>query len=160
MFGGESRMKSITIIQPFATLIALGEKQLETRSWATKHRGLLAIHAGKKIDKQICLQEPYKSVLFEYGYTSDNLPSGAVIAVCRMAECYQVEKDIDTHAYFTDGSIVDGNEYVFGDYSEGRYAWKLTDLVKLEEPISVKGMQGLWNFDYDLHIHDKHPFLD
>ena len=41
-------MKAITIIQPWATLIALGEKQFETRSWFTKHRGELAIHAGKR----------------------------------------------------------------------------------------------------------------
>lgn len=144
-------MKSITITQPFATLVALGEKQLETRSWSTKHRGLLAIHAGKKIDKQICLQEPYQSVLRKYGYSSNNLPSGAVIAICRLAECYQVEQELDRHAYFADGSVVDGNEYVFGDYRPGRYAWKLTDLIKLEEPVLVKGMQGLWNFEYDLY---------
>jgi hypothetical protein len=50
-------MKSITIIQPWATLIALGEKKYETRGWPTKHRGPLAIHAGKKIDKEAC-EEP------------------------------------------------------------------------------------------------------
>lgn len=41
-------MKAVTISQPFATLVALGAKTLETRSWATKHRGDLAIHAGQK----------------------------------------------------------------------------------------------------------------
>lgn len=44
-------MKALTLIQPWATLIMLGEKQIETRSWNTKYRGKLAIHAGKKIDK-------------------------------------------------------------------------------------------------------------
>ncbi|WP_409175497.1 hypothetical protein [Brevibacillus fortis] len=32
-------MKAITIHQPFATLIALGEKRFETRGWATRYRG-------------------------------------------------------------------------------------------------------------------------
>ncbi|WP_342351939.1 ASCH domain-containing protein [Lysinibacillus boronitolerans] len=30
-------MKAITIKQPWATLIALGEKRFETRSWQTKY---------------------------------------------------------------------------------------------------------------------------
>ncbi|KQO04623.1 hypothetical protein ASF12_13925 [Paenibacillus sp. Leaf72] len=41
-------MKAITIIQPWATLIAIGAKQYETRGWSTKHRGALAIHAGSQ----------------------------------------------------------------------------------------------------------------
>jgi hypothetical protein len=47
-------MKVISIIQPWATLIAIGEKKFETRSWSTKYRGELAIHASKKIDKAAC----------------------------------------------------------------------------------------------------------
>lgn len=45
-------MKAKTIIQPWATLIALGEKQFETRSWSTKHsdtwHGLAEMHAENK----------------------------------------------------------------------------------------------------------------
>jgi hypothetical protein len=51
-------MKALTLIQPWATLVALGEKQIETRSWDTKYRGPLAIHAGKKIDKSV-FDQPY-----------------------------------------------------------------------------------------------------
>jgi len=40
-------MKAITIHQPYASLIACGAKIYETRSWATKYRGKIAIHAGK-----------------------------------------------------------------------------------------------------------------
>jgi activating signal cointegrator 1 len=56
-------MKVITVIQPWATLLALGVKKFETRSWATKHRGELAVHAGKKIDKAACRREPIRTVL-------------------------------------------------------------------------------------------------
>ena len=41
-------MKAITLHQPWASLIALGVKTIETRSWATKHRGPIAIHAAKR----------------------------------------------------------------------------------------------------------------
>ena len=41
-------MKALTIWQPWASLIARGVKQYETRSWATKYRGPIAIHAAMK----------------------------------------------------------------------------------------------------------------
>ncbi len=41
-------MKAITIWQPWASLLACGAKQYETRSWATSYRGPIAIHAAKK----------------------------------------------------------------------------------------------------------------
>lgn len=39
-------MKALTIHQPWAQLIALGAKTIETRSWSTRYRGPIAIHAG------------------------------------------------------------------------------------------------------------------
>ncbi|TWH47470.1 ASCH domain-containing protein [Sporomusa sp. KB1] len=40
-------MKAITILQPWASLLACGAKQIETRSWPAKYRGPIAIHTGK-----------------------------------------------------------------------------------------------------------------
>lgn len=42
-------MKAITLHQPWASLVALGQKSIETRSWATKHRGPIAIHAAAHV---------------------------------------------------------------------------------------------------------------
>lgn len=39
-------MKALSVKQPFAALIAAGIKKYETRSWATKYRGPLLIHAS------------------------------------------------------------------------------------------------------------------
>jgi hypothetical protein len=47
---GES-LKVLTVRQPWASLIVAGIKDVENRSWATHRRGLLAIHAGKSIDR-------------------------------------------------------------------------------------------------------------
>lgn len=47
-------MKAISLWQPWATLIATGAKQIETRSWATSYRGPIAIHAAKrKVRKEL-----------------------------------------------------------------------------------------------------------
>ena len=45
-------MKVITIKQPWATLIAKGHKEYEFRTWKTKYRGEILLHAGKGIDKE------------------------------------------------------------------------------------------------------------
>ena len=41
-------MKAITLRQPWASLVALGVKAIETRSWSTRYRGPLAIHAAAR----------------------------------------------------------------------------------------------------------------
>ena len=46
-------MKAITIWQPWAEFIAAGVKHNETRSWATKYRGPIAIHAAVKPIRQV-----------------------------------------------------------------------------------------------------------
>lgn len=35
------------------------EKRFENRRWATKHRGELAIHAGKKVDREMSQRGPF-----------------------------------------------------------------------------------------------------
>ncbi len=45
-------MKAITIKQPCATLIAEGYKEYEFRTWKTKYREDILIHAGNGIDKK------------------------------------------------------------------------------------------------------------
>lgn len=143
-------MKAITIHQPWATLIALGEKEFETRGWPTKYRGPFAIHAAKKVDKDICQQEPFRSVLAKHGYVADNLPIGAIVAVGELVDCLKVTGEAydivtmegDAEPHFLP---VKSNEYHFGYYDKGRYAWEMAD-VKSIDPVPAKGQQGLWNW--------------
>lgn len=45
-------MKALTLHQPWATLVALGVKSIETRSWTTSHRGPIAIHAARTMPRE------------------------------------------------------------------------------------------------------------
>lgn len=147
-------MKAITIIQPWATLIATGEKKFETRSWSTKHRGEIAIHAGKKINKEACSKPEIKEALDRHGYTVDNLPTGAVVATALLNECYEVIRE-NSEAQMvmfdkTNGTKFwevnkNGNEFAFGDFSLGRYAWEMAEVELMDKPLPAKGQQGLWN---------------
>lgn len=147
-------MKSITIRQPFATLIALGEKKLETRSWGTHYRGPIAIHAGMKIDREACEIEPIKSTLEKHGYTVNNLPTGAVIAIANLSESFEIHHDLLGGVYCFHGKSkrfvwCDSmpNEYYFGFYSNGRFAWEMSDVHLLPDPIPAKGQLGFWNWE-------------
>ncbi|HEX2406122.1 MAG TPA: ASCH domain-containing protein [Nitrososphaeraceae archaeon] len=47
-------MKCLSLKQPFADLLALGEKTIELRKWNTKFRGKFLVHASKNIDIEAC----------------------------------------------------------------------------------------------------------
>ncbi|MNW41809.1 ASCH domain protein [compost metagenome] len=151
-------MKAITIIQPWATLIAINAKQHETRSWKTNYRGELAIHAAKKIDIDACEREPIKSILAEHGYKVDNLPTGAVVAIATLSDCqssigekYQLREGVWEDGYYlSDETFIGYPEYELGDFTPGRFAWELSNVQQLAEPIPAKGQQGFWNWEGSL----------
>lgn len=140
-------MKAITIKQPWATLIALGEKKFETRSWPTKYRGPLAIHAGKQIDKESCDYPPIKQALHKHGIESyKGLPTAVVLAIVDLCDCHKVPNEISPDG-IRFGKKLEGDEVYFGDYNEGRYAWELTNLQVLPKPMPAKGQLSLWEWN-------------
>lgn len=141
-------MKAITIKQPWATLIALGEKKFETRSWATKHRGPLAIHAGKSVDKEAFEDSWIKGTLAQHGIKGwHELPTGVVLATVDLVKCHKVGATVGHVSVFQCGEGISGLEETFGDYTPGRYAWELENLHVLTEPVLAKGQLSLWNWD-------------
>lgn len=42
-------MKAVSLWEPWATLVRLKIKRIETRGWSTSYRGPLAIHATKHV---------------------------------------------------------------------------------------------------------------
>lgn len=132
-------MRAITLHQPWATLVAIGAKEYETRSWSTNHRGPLAIHAAKTEDHlDLANENPYmREALREYGYRSImQLPLGKVLAVVELGDCFPVEEM----------RVLEEVEKAFGDFSAGRFAWELRVTWRYPSPIPARGRQGLWNW--------------
>jgi hypothetical protein len=139
-------VRAISLWQPWASLIAVGAKRIETRSWATSYRGPLAIHAAKKWDreqKRIAVTEPFRSALARVhdieslpGLDSVSLPLGKIVAVCRLVSCAAIRTDADIPGH---------PEALFGDYTPGRFAWHLTNVFRLDQPIPFTGAQGFFN---------------
>ncbi len=157
-------MKALTIWQPWASLIACGEKEFETRSWRTNYRGEIAIHAAKKNLHRNMLSLP-KGVeiaamitLYKNHITIPRLEEtcGCVIATAELADVWEcigadkkgdlmISKNRDTPDW--ENSYLSDNEWWFGDFSKGRYAWQLANVKMLDEPIPAMGRQGLWSWE-------------
>ncbi len=152
-------MKALTLYQPRASLVALREKKIETRSWATNYRGLLAIHAAQQGDFDLCRQRPFVEALNKHGIVMVNdMPVGSIVAIVNLVDCFKVRalrpvkrKGIIVQTAFLEAGNrlleVDGNELAFGDYTPGRFAWILEDIKPVHPPISAKGHQRLWNWE-------------
>lgn len=154
-------MKALTITQPWASLIAIGAKRFETRSWSTNYRGPIAIHAAKGLGSvggasgllTLCQQEPFRSTFLEhceelrslYPHAKpptwrDMLPLGAIVAVVELTDVVRTETL--TALPFWEGR--NDHERAFGDYTPGRFAWHLENVWKLADPIVCSGALGLW----------------
>lgn len=144
-------MKALTLTQPWATLVAIGAKRVETRSWRTSYRGPLAIHAAKGFPKwaqETCWGDPFDEVLrAALGDGSwkcidpKALPLGATLATCNLVECVPADKFASLYP-----ELSTEQEMAFGDYGEGRWAWILEDVKFFLEPIPAKGAQSLWEW--------------
>lgn len=167
-------MKVITLTQPWATLVAIGAKRIETRSWATAYRGPLAIHAakgfalgGKQGYISFCMTRLVYEALYGAGLVCASsavwdlmeLPFGAVVAMCDLTACHCIPKApvhfrrgvSDDHPLASYPVVLppfqDDPERAFGDYTPGRYAWILNDVQPLSEPVPAKGALGLWEWE-------------
>lgn len=139
-------MKALSLLQPWASLIAVGAKKIETRSWSTKYRGPLAIHASKKLTEDqrlLCLSEPFYSTLTNIGISviNFNFPLGAVVSTCNLVDCIKMTPEFI--------ESIKSPELDFGVYAVGRYAWILEDIKSLDKPIPAKGALSLWEWEED-----------
>lgn len=129
-------MKVITIKQPWATLIAEGLKEYEFRTWNTKYRGDILIHAGKSIDRKALAR--FKDYNFKY-------PTGCIIAKAKLTDSIYVDDS------FVE-KVVPNNPLVYKGLIEKNnwegYGFKLEKVEKIE-PIYINGQLGLWNYNLD-----------
>jgi hypothetical protein len=143
-------MKVISLWQPWATLVAIGAKQYETRNWRTDFRGPIAIHATQSVSSEcwrICKAEPINTLLRRGGYAPGRcswrgcLPMGCIVAVADLVDCVG-----------TDGYPASSIERALGDWNSGRFGWHLENVRCLEgsRPVYCKGAQGLWNLPADV----------
>jgi hypothetical protein len=119
-------MRALTICQPYAHLIAIGEKPIENRRWPTSYRGPLAIHAGRSrawLDEEVV------------DWPDGDLAFGAIVATAMLVACLP---KFNRHPWRERGGLFDH------EHAQGPWCWVLEEVRALPEPIPAKGRQGLW----------------
>jgi activating signal cointegrator 1 len=137
-------IKAITLYQPYASLIIAGAKRFETRTWGSDYTGLLVIHAGKTLEVDSGNRVFMYHLLASGIGDPRKLPLGAALGVVWKGKCFRAASVIP---------YIDEREQIFGGFKgDDRVAWELENPVAFEQPIPMKGSQGLW--DYKLPIPD------
>jgi ASCH domain len=100
-------------------LIIMGIKDVENRSWSTRYRGRLAIHAGKTIDRAALAE--HRALL------PPDIPAGFILGTVELKD------------------VVKGHPSRWA--LPGQYHWLLADPQRFDSPVPVIGKQGLWTWE-------------
>ncbi|MFI6448522.1 ASCH domain-containing protein [Kitasatospora sp. NPDC050543] len=124
-------LPALTVRQPWLAAILTGDKTTENRSWPTKHRGPIALHAARALSRDGQADPLVQAVLARPHAPA--LTTGAIVATARITDCHQ-----DTGCCRPWGQ-------------PGLWHWTLTDVRPLTEPIPATGRLGPWQPDPGPH---------
>ena len=82
-------------------------------------------------------------------HSHQHYPMGAIVGVAWLNACIHTE----------DGWNIGPVERRFGDWGPNRYAWQMTQVKALPEPISCSGARGLWKPSQDVLDRIPHDLL-
>lgn len=133
-------MLALTLLQPWASLVAYGYKFIENRQWEPRTLDLgerFAIHAARRWDPD-CLPESSRFA---------TLP-GALMLHSR--QLYSLSGVLGSVAFRgcvrADDEMLPWEELWFS----GPIGWRLRDASALELPIPIRGGRGLWQLPPDV----------
>jgi hypothetical protein len=133
--------RALSLWQPHAQAIALGIKLYETRSWSTSYRGPMVVHAAKKAFKH----KDYPPEYFqEAGMRLSR--AGCPVYALRYGEALCIVDLVDCVPTESIRSMDIGHRF-WGDFTPGRFAFKLQNVRKIWPPIAVTGRQGFFSAD-------------
>ena len=129
-------MKALSLKQPFATLIAGGDKTLETRNWKTDYRGPLLICSSKSVHNGMFVLDGYDlecaPLVKAYGLS---FPKGMMLFYTQLLNCRRMTVDDEPAACCR--------------LYPGAWAWELGEVVPVQRRY-VKGMLNLFDVDDNL----------
>jgi hypothetical protein len=153
-------MKALTIWQPWASLIAIGAKPYEFRSWyppASVIGRRIAIHAGARkvnqaevadlIGRLHCTEHAWTTCLHKepaldlldriYGYEKLALPLSHILCTAILGRPYKAHQIVGEF-----GGVINDSDRD----EHSNWAWPLTDIELFTPPVPARGGQGFWNW--------------
>lgn len=126
-------IRALTVKQPWAWAIACGGKDVENRTWNTRHQGPLAIHAAARWDREEAAARVYE---LTGAYVMKTVES-AIVAVVDLVDVCTVHSS--------------AGDCECGPWAiPGQFHWRLANVRPLAEPVPCKGRLGLWNLPADV----------
>ena len=136
-------MYALSVMQPWAALIVLGVKRIETRPWRTGFRGRLGVHASSTRPSNfddLCCREPVRSALLAAPWNRP--PRGVLLGTVEVCDCVRVEEL----------EALSEQERSLGDFGPGRWAWLLADPRPLPWLIPLRGRLGVFEIGNELGV--------
>jgi hypothetical protein len=133
-------MKALTIHQPYAELIARGDKRVENRTWRTHYRGDLAIHAAREAAsarREHMLRKP----------DGELVDCSAIIAVVDVVACLHIDELHQREGtLFAEFEDLHSFKWILDhEHTTGPWCWVLANVRRLKKPIPIAGTQMLWD---------------
>jgi hypothetical protein len=136
-------MKAITICQPYASLIvgwdgvnAADVKRVENRTWPTRYRGPLLIHAG--------VSEKWLPTWDGPRPPADQMPMGKIVGIVQLVDCQSIASIRSAPAR---SPIAWLKSHV---HATGPWCFVLRRPRRLLTPIAFRGQQGIFEVPDDL----------
>jgi len=124
-------MKALSLSQPWAALVVSGIKLIENRTWSSKHRGPLLIHASKTWDEYdanwIIEKRPDLKDFVRNG--EETRIRGALVGKVKMTDCV------------TNST----SEWFFGPFG-----FVFVEPVRFEKPVPYKGQLNIFEVDVEI----------
>lgn len=138
-------IRCISLWQPWASLMACAVKRFETRSWPTKIRGEIYIHAAGTLKGiqmvgagPTWITNSMEEALGPFESWRETLPLGAIVARGELVRCVPA----------ADALREDPGQEPFGDFTPGRFVHVYQGLRAIA-PVPTRGRQGFWSCPVD-----------
>lgn len=123
-------IQTLSVKQPWASMIVSGQKTIETRSWQTSYRGPILICSGLKADPKLKKE-------------AEGLPLGQALGIVYLLNCRDMNPKDELEACC--------------EAYKGARAWILAPIVHKIPPFSLKGQLGLF---YTFFPENVKPFIE
>ncbi len=144
-------MRVLSLKQPFAHLIIVGEKRYEARSWSTPYRGRIAVHASSSappgwVIDQWQESEVLASIYARLGWIDradlKALVRSAIVGTVNVVDVVNLDDVIE--------DITDEDFELVGGAGADTFLWRLEDPVAITPITGVNGKLNLWTLPEDL----------
>lgn len=156
LFDPHRPIPTLSLWEPWGSLLLAGYKWHETRHWATKVRGRIALHAAKKLVNDV---DPELDALCSFAFGGDwrerlKPTLGCILGVADLVACYHslALTDPRAHVLIDPPPVCD---LIAGNFEPGRFGFRLTGVRMLAEPLPTKGRQGFFHWSPPADLEDR-----